>query len=75
MSSVIYIIYSESAFNDTVTVEVVGNEWFPTYNAALTALDDLAREFDVMLEEDESSFSVRSGGSTVEYYIDTLTEG
>jgi hypothetical protein len=75
VSSVIYVIYSESVFNDAVSVEIVGNEWFPTYNAALSALDDIAGEFDIRLEEDESSFFVRSGGSTVEYYIDTLTEG
>lgn len=75
MSNVIYVIYSESVFNDTVTVEVVNGTWFASYNAALEELNDIAGEFDILLDEEESSFSVRSGGSTVEYYIDTLVEG
>jgi len=73
--NIVYVIYSESVFNDQVAVEVVGSAFYKSYNAALSELSEIASDLDVILDEDESSFTSREGGSTVEYYIDTLSEG
>lgn len=73
MSEVKYLIISESTFNDEgVTSEVVSLH--STYNRALQALADLAGEFDVVLDEDDSSFLIGREGSGTEYYVTSMIE-
>lgn len=67
-----YIIINESDFNGSTSSENVSLH--STYNRALTALDDIARNYDIIMDEDDSSFVVRDGGSTNEFYIDTMEE-
>lgn len=67
-----YLIINESSFNDSTSSEVVSLH--STYNKALTALDDIAREYDEILDEDDSSFVIRDGGSTNEYYVSPIEE-
>lgn len=67
-----YLVINESDFNGATSSEVVS--LWSTYNKALTALDDIAREYDIFIEEDESSFVLRGNGSTNEYYVTTMEE-
>lgn len=67
-----YLLMNESTFNDSVSSEVVS--LWSSYNKALTALDDIARNYDIILEEDESSFSFRDSGSFSEYYVTSMEE-
>lgn len=67
-----YIIINESNFDGSVTQENVS--LWSTYNRALTALDDLAREYDIVLDLEDSSFVKIDGNTTNEFYIDSLEE-
>jgi hypothetical protein len=68
-----YLIISESTFNDeAVTSEVVSLH--STYNRALTALADIANEFEIELPEDDSSFMVGDPGNGTEYYVTSIIE-
>ena len=67
-----YLIINETAFNGDTSSEVVS--LWSTYNKALTALDDIAREYDEILDEDDSSFTIREGGSSNEYYVEAMEE-
>lgn len=73
MSVAKYLIISESTFNDEgVTSEVVS--LWSTYNGALQALADIAREFDIIMDDDDSSFMDGSPGNGTEYYIMSMIE-
>lgn len=73
MSAVKYLIVSESTFNDEgVTSEVVS--LWSTYNGALQALADIAEEFEVELEDDDSSFIIGREGNGTEYYVTSIIE-
>lgn len=73
MNAVKYLIVSESTFNDEgVTSEVVS--LWSTYNGALQALADIAQEFEVDLEDDDSSFIIGREGNGTEYYVTSIVE-
>lgn len=67
-----YLIINETTFNDSTSSEVVS--LWSTYNKALTALEDIARDYDEILDEDDSSFTIREGGSTNEFYVNPMEE-
>lgn len=67
-----YLLVNESTFNDSTSSEVVS--LWSSYNKALTALDDIARNYETVLEEDESSFIIRSSGYINEYYVTSIEE-
>lgn len=67
-----YLLINETTFGDSVSSDVVS--LWSSYNGALTALDDIARNYDIILEEDESSFVLRQAGTTNEYYVTSIEE-
>lgn len=67
-----YLLMNETSFGDSVSSEVVS--LWSTYNRALSALDDIARNYEIVLDEDESSFTFRGQGTTDEYYVTTIEE-
>ena len=67
-----YLLINETTFGESVSTDVVS--LWSTYNKALTALDDIARNYDTILDEDESSFSFRADGVFFEYYVSTMEE-
>lgn len=73
MSAVKYLIISESTFNDEAVTSEVVSLW-STYNGALQALADIAREYEYDLPEDDSSFTVGDPGNGTEYYVTSMIE-
>lgn len=67
-----YLIINETTFNDSTSSETVS--LWSTYNKALTALDDIAASYDETLDEDDSSFTIREGGTTNEFYVSPMEE-
>jgi len=70
VNSVVYVIWSETSYHESVATEIVEGKFYDSYNKALDELQDIASELEVDMEDDDSSF--RHGDS--EYYIDTLSE-
>ncbi len=73
MSSAFVILNESFPINvDIPTTEIVENKCYPTLQAAMSALADIAEEFDVYVEDDANSVYVPTEGTHLEsdeYYI------
>lgn len=70
MNVVVYVIWSETTYHESIATEIVENKYYGSYNRALDELQGIASDLEVPMEEDDSSF--RHGDT--EFYIDTLSE-
>lgn len=68
--NVVYVIWSETVYQDSIATEIVEGKFHHSYNAALDELHAMAGDLQVEIEEDDSDF--RHGDT--EFYIDTLSE-